>query len=143
MTEILQILHYHPLSSRNEIVSMLTNAPSDSTVKRLIAEAVRKELILVHGKGPATKYSLSPQAHVTMPLDLNTYFKDDVDERQIQDSFNFDLINEILPKVSIFTEEELSELNKAQNLFQDNLKGMTDLESLLSNKSLQNRKTVE
>ena len=127
-TEILQILHYHPLSSRNEIVSMLTKAPSDSTVKRLIAEAVRKELILVHGKGPATKYSLSPQAHVTMPLDLNTYFKDDVDERQIQDSFNFELINEILPKVNLFTEEELSELNKAQNLFQDNLKGMTDLE---------------
>ena len=59
---------------------MLTNAPSDSTIKRVIAEAVRKELILVHGKGPATKYSLSPQAHVTMPLDLNTYFKDDVVE---------------------------------------------------------------
>ena len=127
-TEILQILHYYPLSSRNEIVSMLTNAPSDSTVKRLIADAVKKELILVHGKGPATKYSLSPQAHVTMPLDLNTYFKDDVDERQIQDSFNLDLINEILPKVHLFTEEELSELNKAQNLFRDNLKGMTDME---------------
>ena len=127
-TEVLQILHYHPLSSRNEIVSMLSNAPSDSTVKRLIADAVKKELILVHGKGPATKYSLSSQAHVTMPLDLNTYFKDDVDERQIQNSFNFDLINEILPKVNLFTGEELSVLNKAQNLFQDNLKGMTDLE---------------
>lgn len=127
-TEILQILHYYPLSSRKEIVSMLTNAPSDSTVKRLIADAVKKELILVHGKGPATKYSLSPQAHVTMPLDLNTYFNDNVDERQIQDSFNFELINGILPKVNLFTGEELSELNKAQNLYLDNLKGMTDLE---------------
>lgn len=107
---------------------MLTNAPSDSTVKRLIADAVKKELILVHGKGPATKYSLSPQAHVTMPLDLNTYFNDNVDERQIQDSFNFELINGILPKVNLFTGEELSELNKAQNLYLDNLKGMTDLE---------------
>ncbi len=107
---------------------MLSDAPSDSTVKRLIAEAVRKELIFVHGKGPATRYSLTPQAQVTMPLDLNTYFKDDVDERQIQDSFNFELINEMLPKVNLFTEEELSELNEAQHIFRDNLEGMTDLE---------------
>ena len=82
MTIETEILHYHPLSSRNEIVSMLTNAPSDSTVKRLMAKALKKEFILVHAKEPATKYSLSLQAHVTIPLDLNIYFKDDVDENR-------------------------------------------------------------
>lgn len=87
-TEILQVLHYHPLINRVEIASMLLNAPSDSTMKRLIAEAVKKGLIVVHGRGPATKYTLSPQAHVTMPLDIDTYFKYDIDERQMQEAFN-------------------------------------------------------
>ena len=34
-----------------------------------------------------------------MELNLDTYFDKDVDERQVQESFNFELINEILPKV--------------------------------------------
>ena len=58
-TEILQVLHYHPLSNRGAIASMLVNAPSDSTMKRLLADAVSKGLIEVYGKGPATKYSPS------------------------------------------------------------------------------------
>ena len=127
-TEILQVLHFHPLASRSEIAALLTQAPSESTLKRLIGDAVKKNLILVSGRGPATKYSLSPQAHVTMPLDLATYFAADVDERQIQDCFNFELIKEILPKVVLFTDEELRTLTDAQRIFRANIQGMTDLE---------------
>lgn len=127
-TEILQVLHYHPLINRVEIASMLSNAPSDSTMKRLIAEAVKKEMIVVHGRGPATKYTLSPQAHVTMPLDMDTYFRNDIDERQVQESFNFQLIKEILPKVSLFTDEEIARLNNAQQTFQKNISGISDLD---------------
>lgn len=127
-TEILQVLHYHPLINRVEIASMLSNAPSDSTMKRLIAEAVKNEMIVVHGRGPATKYTLSPQAHVTMPLDMDTYFRNDIDERQVQESFNFQLIKEILPKVSLFTDEEIARLNNAQQTFQNNISGISDLD---------------
>lgn len=126
--EILQALHYHPLINRAEIALMLSNAPSDSTMKRLIAEAVKKGTIVIHGRGPATKYTLSPQAHVTMPLNIDTYFKDDVDERQVQENFNFQLIKEILPKVSLFTDEEMVRLNNAQQTFRSNISGMSDLE---------------
>lgn len=127
-TEILQVLHYHPLINRVEIASMLSNKPSDSTMKRLIAEAVKNGTIVVHGRGPATKYTLSPQAHITMPLDIDTYFKNDVDERQIQENFNFQLIKEILPTVSMFTNEEMVRLNNAQQTFRSNISGMSDLE---------------
>lgn len=41
-----------------------------------------------------------------MPLDLATYFDKDIDEREVQESFNFDLIRDVLPKVEIFTKEE-------------------------------------
>ena len=46
-----------------------------------------------------------------MPLDVATYFNKDIDEREVQESFNFDLIRDVLPKVEIFTKEELEVLN--------------------------------
>ena len=126
--EILQFLHYHPLANRTEIMAGLTKAPSDSTIKRLLSAAVKEGNIETAGRGPATKYKLTPQAHVTMPLDLATYFEKDIDEREVQESFNFDLIRDVLPKVEIFTKEELEVLNDAQMEFEKNTEGMTDLE---------------
>ncbi len=126
--ELLQFLHYNPLSSRSEIVMGLTDRVSESTVKRLIAVAIGNKQIDVYGKGRGTKYSLSPQAHVTMPLDLDTYFEKDVDERKMQETFNFALINEILPKVDLFTEEETERLEKSQSIFRENLESMSEIE---------------
>ena len=126
--EILQFLHYHPLANRAEIMVGLTKAPSDSTMKRLLSAAVKEGNIEKAGRGPATKYKLTPQAHVTMPLDLATYFDKDIDEREVQESFNFDLIRDVLPKVEIFTKEELEVLNDAQIEFEKNTEGMTELE---------------
>lgn len=126
--EILQFLHYHPLANRAEIMAGLTEAPSDSTMKRLLSAAIKKGNIETAGRGPATKYKLTPQAHVTMPLDLATYFDKDIDEREVQESFNFDLIRDVLPKVEIFTKEELEVLNAAQMEFEKNTEGMTELE---------------
>lgn len=126
--EILQFLHYHPLANRAEIMAGLMKAPSDSTMKRLLSAAVKEGNIEKAGRGPATKYKLTPQAHVTMPLDLATYFDKDIDEREVQESFNFDLIRDVLPKVEIFTKEELEVLNAAQMEFVKNTEGMTELE---------------
>lgn len=126
--EILQFLHYHPLANRTEIMAGLTKAPSDSTMKRLLSAAVKEGNIETAGRGPATKYKLTPQAHVTMPLDLATYFDKDIDEREVQESFNFDLIRNVLPKGEIFTKEELEVLNAAQMEFKKNTEGMTELE---------------
>ena len=126
--EILQFLHYHPLANRTEIMAGLTKAPSDSTMKRLLSAAVKEGNIETAGRGPATKYKLTPQAHVTMPLDLATYFDKDIDEREVQESFNFDLIRDVLPKVEIFTKEELEVLNAAQMEFEKNTEGLTELE---------------
>ena len=91
--EILQFLHYNPSSSRVEIAAGLTEAPNERTLKRIIADCVRSGDIVVEGKGKATRYSLSAQAHLMMPLDIDTYFINDVDERKVQESFNFKLIS--------------------------------------------------
>ena len=116
------------MANRAKIMTGLTKAPSDSTMKRLLSAAVKEGNIETAGRGPATKYKLTPQAHVTMPLDLATYFDKDIDEREVQESFNFDLIRDVLPKVEIFTKEELEVLNVAQLEFVKNTEGMTELE---------------
>jgi hypothetical protein len=52
---------------------------------------VAKGDVVAEGKARATRYKLSDQAHLLMPLNLDTYFAQDVDEREVQTSFNFDL----------------------------------------------------
>ena len=126
--EILQFLHYNPQSSRVEIAKGIMNPPSQATLKRLISAEVNKGNIEVIGKGPSTRYRLSPQANLTMELNLDTYFNKDIDERKIQETYNFQLINEILPKVEIFTKEEFELLNKAQSQFNSHLSEMTNIE---------------
>ena len=126
--EILQFLHYNPSSSRAEIAAGLNEAPSERTLKRIIAEVVQQGDIVVEGKGRATRYSLSAQAHLMMPLDIDTYFLKDIDERKVQESFNFDLIRSILPQIDIFTAEELERLNVAHQAFLNNMATLSELE---------------
>jgi hypothetical protein len=64
---------------------------SDATLKRLIAAGVQYGDIIVEGKARATRYRLSDQAHLLMPLNLDAYFAVDLDKRQMQTSFNFEL----------------------------------------------------
>ena len=126
--EILQILHYNPSSSRVEIAAGLTEAPNERTLKRLIADGVQRGDIVVEGRGKATRYSLSAQAQLMMPLDIDTYFLKDIDERKVQESFNFDLIRTTLPQVDIFTEEEMQRLNVAHEQFLANMQTLSDVE---------------
>lgn len=126
--EILQYLHYNPLSSRAEIAQGMKFDGSDATLKRMIASLIQHGDVIVEGKARATRYRLSNQAHILMPLNLDTYFTQDVDERKIQTSFNFDLIREQLPKVILFTNEEMTHLQNLQNEFHSHVEEMTQNE---------------
>ena len=123
--EILQYLHYHPSSSRDEIAKGTAFEGSDATMKRLLATSVQNGDIVVEGKARATRYRLSSQAHLLMPLHLDSYFALDVDERQVQTSFNFELIREQLPAVTLFTDEERLHLQELQDEFRQNVSDMT------------------
>lgn len=123
--EILQFLHYNPQSTRDEIAKGIAFGGSDATLKRLIAALVKKEDVVVEGKARATRYRLSNQAHLLMPLNLNTYFSQDVDERKVQTSFNFELIREQIPDVCIFSKEEKTHLHELQKEFRQHIEEMT------------------
>ncbi len=126
--DILQYLHYNPLSTRDDIAQGVAFEDSDATMKRIIASLVGKGDIIVTGKARATRYSLSPQAHLLMPLNLDTYFAKDIDERQVQTYFNFDLIREQLPAVTLFTYDERKYLNELQQQFRNHVDEMSPYE---------------
>lgn len=123
--EILQYLHYNQPSTRDEIARGIAFEGSDATLKRAIASLVGNGDIIVTGKARATRYSLSPQAHLLMPLNLDTYFAKDVDERQVQTYFNFQLIRDQLPAVELFTKDERKHLNELQQMFRKHVDEMT------------------
>ncbi len=125
---ILQYLHYHPLSSREEISQGIAFEGSEATLKRMISTLVKEESVLVFGKARATRYRLSNQAHILMPLDLDTYFTQDIDERKVQTSFNFELIREQLPSVSLFSNEEMEHLHTLQTEFRRHVDEMSENE---------------
>ena len=126
--EILHFLHYHPLSSREDIRIGINFQGSDATLKRLIAAAIDTGDIIVEGMARATRYSLSSRAHLLMPLNLDTYFADDIDKRQVQTGFNYDLITLQLPEVDLFTQEETEHLQSLQAVFRSHIDNMSENE---------------
>ncbi len=126
--EILQFLHFHPESSRNEIETGLNLTESPATLKRMLALLVEQGNLVITGQGRATRYSISAQAQVTMPIDIDTYFKKETDEREVQTSFNFSLINDVLPEVELFTADEKEYLKSLQTKFSNNIHGISETE---------------
>lgn len=126
--DILQYLHYHPLSSRGDITAGTAFKGSDATLKRMIAAGIKAGDIVAEGKARATRYRLSPQAQLLMPLNLDTYFALEVDERQVQSSYNFELINGLLAETRLFSDKEQSHFDALQEEFRQHVGELTDNE---------------
>ena len=126
--DILQYLHYHPLSSRGDITAGTAFKGSDATLKRVIAAGIKAGDIVAEGKARATRYRLSPQAQLLMPLNLDTYFALEVDERQVQSSYNFELINGLLTETRLFSDKEQTHLDTLQDEFRQHVNELTDNE---------------
>ena len=126
--DILQYLHYHPLSSRGDITAGTAFKGSDATLKRMIAAGIKAGDIVAEGKARATRYRLSPQAQLLMPLNLDTYFALEVDERQVHSSYNFELINGLLAETRLFSDKEQAHLDALQDEFRQHISELTDNE---------------
>lgn len=123
--EILQFLQYHPNATRKDIEAGMSLSVSSATLKRILSALVESGSATVTGQGRATRYAVSPQAHITMPLDVDAYFLKEIDERIVQTSFNFELINSLLPRIEIFTDDEKKRLDSLQAQFSSNIKDIT------------------
>ncbi|NBC56904.1 MAG: cell filamentation protein Fic [Bacteroidetes bacterium] len=122
--QIIDYIKNNAGSSSKEIFDNLAISVSYATLKRSLKKLISKEYIVSQGQGKATKYFLSPLYELIQPIDIDKYYKNEIDERQIKSTFNFALVNQILNKNSIFTENELNKLKILQKEYEDNIKDL-------------------
>ena len=122
--EILEYIHYHPLSKRADIVRFVGDQASESTVKRILSNAIEAGLVATTGNGRGTAYSITSKAHLLRTINLDTYYAVPMDKRDVQVGYNFDLIRNEIPKVALFSADELAQLQKNQAVFEKHMQEM-------------------
>jgi Fic family protein len=123
---IIDFLARNPLSSSKEIHEGIQLNMGYATVKRVLKKLNKSNYMEIEGQGKGTKYRISPAYAATKPIDLDDYFEKEIDERKIIESFNFHFISGILPKVDLFTREEMEKLEKLQKRYLENIKTLSD-----------------
>jgi Fic family protein len=124
---ILEFVKGHPLLSSKEIHERLGIEISYATVKRILQELVNDAAISAVGKGRGTKYELSPGHELLYPVDVEEYFKKEIDERKIHEGFNYELWD-VLRKTPLFSPEELKHLERLQAQYQKNISQLNEAE---------------
>ena len=119
--EIINYIKKFPESSSKEIYDGLNNIVAYATIKRAIKILLSTNLIATIGNGKATKYTINKGFEIVYPINLETYFEKEIDEREIKEAFNLELIKTILSDVSIFTDNEIVKLSNLQIQFSENI----------------------
>lgn len=116
-----------PCSSK-EIFDGIDISVSYATLKRTLAKLIDENFLSAQGHAKATRYLISPTYRVIQPIDIIEYYAKEIDERTIIDSFNFEIIHDVLSKYSVFSVAELQKLNELQNKFNKNIAQLSDIE---------------
>ena len=128
--KIVNYIRQNPLVSSKKIHEETLPDIGYATVKRLISNLIKDKLLEQHGNGKASRYQIAPTYNLFVPIDMDEYFSREIDERKINKTFNFALINDILPKLHLFTEEELTLLDNLQQKFHNAVAMLSQIEYL-------------
>lgn len=123
---LLAYISAHPLSSSKEIHEGCDLEVGYATVKRMLTRLHEQQYIHKEGKGRATKYQISHAYSIIRPIDIDTYFEKEIDERDIHKGYNLELIRTTLSQVDLFSPGELGQLNALQNTYIEKIKGLSD-----------------
>ena len=119
---ILEFLQYHPGISRPQIMEEMSIELGDAQMKRILADCVASGTLRTEGKARATRYFITPKAHLLRTVNLDTYYSVPLDKRDVQTSFNFELIRDELPAIEIFTGDERKFLKDREDAFAARIK---------------------
>lgn len=126
--EIIEVLKKFPDSSSSEIHKKITASGSYSTTKRILSQLLEKKLVERKGNVKSTRYSIGKSYDILHSVNVETYFNKEIDEREIQNNFNFELIENDLYIVELFTDIELEELNALQAVYLHNTSKLSQTE---------------
>ncbi|MBX3163755.1 MAG: Fic family protein [Bacteroidetes bacterium] len=126
--KIIELLKQHKTLSSKEIYDKTSLKISYATVKRMLTKLVSDNLLQTTGQGKGTKYLISPAYELLHVIDIEDYYKKEIDEREIKSGFNLDLISDTLFHVTIFTVSELEKLQSLQQTYKNNIKKLSSAE---------------
>ncbi len=127
-SEIIAFIKNKQVCSSKEIHEGLSVSVSYATVKRILTKLTLENLLLKKGQGKGTKYLISSVYELLQQIDIEQYYEKEIDERKIKESFNFQLISEVLNKQNVFTKSELDKLTTLQNVYRNNVSQLTEAE---------------
>ncbi|MDZ4147310.1 MAG: Fic family protein [Flavobacteriaceae bacterium] len=122
--QIIDFIRDNGGSSSKSIFENSAISVSYATLKRTLTKLISDQYIVSEGQGKGTKYFLSPSFELIQPIDIDKYYENEIDERQIKETFNFELVNIILNENNVFTENELNKLNLLQKEYKANIKDL-------------------
>jgi Fic family protein len=116
--QILELILENPEIGISDIIKGLLSQPPVSTVNRDLKSLIDDHLLVRKGNGRSTVYSVTPAYRLVYGNIGDSYFDKDVDERKGKRRIDPEVFTH-LKKVSIFTEDELAQLNALQKTFQE------------------------
>jgi Fic family protein len=114
--------------SSREIFESINISVSYATLKRILTNLKSNNYLKTKGKGKGTKYLLSPAYELICPIDIEKYYEKEIDERQIIESFNQEIITEVLGKHNLFSAGEMGKLSSLQKDYQTNISDLSENE---------------
>jgi len=123
---IINVVKSHKEIGSREIFELLKPSISNATLKRILSKLLQEDFITKAGQGKSTKYSISSNYEMIRPVDIDTYFSREIDERIVKEQYNFNLPKS-LENLSLFSKSELTELNALQEKFKNNISQLSEL----------------
>lgn len=118
LQEILTIIMIKSPIKISEILLNLKDQISIPTLNRDLAKLKKENFIISHGSGAGIYYTPNIDNFCFIPLDLDTYFKIEPDERNVLEKFEFGIFNK-LKNISLFDKNELSKLKEIKKVYQN------------------------
>lgn len=99
------------------ILEKIANTVSIPTMNRELLKLKEGNFILSEGNGPGTKYRVNLKGLIHSNINIDDYFKIDVDSRKILEKYNPSIFDS-LKNVSLFTKSEITLLDNLTTLYQ-------------------------
>ncbi len=126
--QIIDFIEERGACSSKEIFESAGLTMSYATLKRILAKLLLNNYIITQGQGKGTKYLISAIYNIIKPVDIEKYYKEEIDQRKIKESFDFSVINDVLSINDLFTDDELLKLSAFQELFKKNISKLSAYE---------------
>lgn len=111
---IIGFLSQNPGRSSKEIHELLNFSVGYATLKRALHHLVEEKLVSTTGNGKSTKYEISKAYQIIHDINIDDYFKLEIDDRAIKNGYQHHLIKDILNRIELFSKEEIQFLNSLQ-----------------------------